>query len=563
MTHLSTTQLSAHLDHALGGRAAEEAERHLAACESCRMALAALAAQDEALQPALTHVPDEAYFERFPARVEDRLRAAGLAGAQSRGPGFGLGNLFSPRGLAWAGAAATVVVGAGLALMTMREVRPPELRDREIPRGLPERVAPPAPGAPRPNEAPAPTGSVRQEGPPPSPSAIGAEGAGSEGDATTESRTRPSLAEAPGSDRKRLDALARERSALSSQAGGQEPRRDRRAATPPGAALTPSAPTEGRRPSLGRATPVQRNEAGEDVPVRRPGEPRFAQPPPPSGANDEDQAVRIRKKLLAEPMKDVRTWGSTKSLYRADSSSAHSFASPKVEAPGAATGAALVSEGVAVAEGRLCGEVLDAAGRPVAGAHVVVADIGRTTTTDARGGFCITAPMGEHPLSVMAVGYSESRQAVRVGGEQAAVRVFLAAVPVIEGGGMAAERPIPKRSAATTNVVGDRYSGLSDTVQSVVRDAQRLGSDAAARRSAALFDASAGTWQRALRRLAGGPLELETRWHLAEARYRAWESGPNNRRASAAIEALTAYVARAPASPERAQATRWLDRVKR
>jgi hypothetical protein len=73
---------------------------------------------------------------------------------------------------------------------------------------------------------------------------------------------------------------------------------------------------------------------------------------------------------------------------------------------------------------------------------------------------------------------------------------------------------------------------------------------------------TARTWERALRRLAGGPLEIETRWHLAEARYHAWEIGPNSRRALAAVEALTAYANRAPAGPERDQAVRWLNQVR-
>jgi carboxypeptidase family protein/putative zinc finger protein len=547
---MSMSELSAHLDGALGRRSAEKAERHLAACKSCRAALAELASQDEALRPALTHAPDEAYFERFPARVEDRIRAAGLAGAQSRRPGAGFGSLFSPRGLAWAGAAATVVVGAGLALITTREVRPPELRDREIA----ERAAPSEPNAARRNEALALVPeSAPREGTR-SPSAL----AGREQDVITGSPSPTSLDGGRATDRDRAEALAKERSRATPRTKSQE-RKVGGSWTP----LTRRGALDAQRPSLGRAVPVQKNEAGEDVPVPRPGQPTFA-PPPPTSAADEEEAARVRKKLLAEPMKDAKTWGSTKSLYRdgpvrRDSSKEYSF----IDRTPSAAGQAMAPEGVAIAEGRLCGQVLDTAGRPVTGAQVVVADLGRTATTDARGGFCIGAPIGEHPLSVMAVGYSESRQTVRVGGEQAAVRVLLAAVPVIEGPDIAAERPLAIRSFSPTQRIVDPYAGLSDTMQTVVREAQRLESDAARRRSATLFDASAARWERALRRLAAGPLELETRRNLAEARYRAWELGRNGRRAAAAIEALTAYVARAPSSPERAQATRWLDQVRR
>ena len=121
---------------------------------------------------------------------------------------------------------------------------------------------------------------------------------------------------------------------------------------------------------------------------------------------------------------------------------------------------------------------------------------------------------------------------------------------------------LPGTKSAPPGEPRDHYSSLPDSLRSVVRAAQQLGASASGRRSAALFDAAAGGWERALRRLDGGPLELETRHHLAEARYRAWEAGPNARRASAAVEALTAYVVRAPAGAGREQATRWLDRVK-
>ena len=96
----------------------------------------------------------------------------------------------------------------------------------------------------------------------------------------------------------------------------------------------------------------------------------------------------------------------------------------------------------------------------------------------------------------------------------------------------------------------------------VDRHPQRLEADAAVRRSAAHYDMAAGAWQRTLRRLADGPLEIETRRHLAEARFRAWEIGPNSRRALAAVEALASYVGRAPAGPERDQAARWLNEVR-
>src|SRR5262245_39734704 len=119
MDHLSPNELSAALDGALEGAARARVEGHLAECETCRDALAALAALDRSLRPVLEHDPGDAYFETFPARVEDRIRAAGLRGAQSRLGGEGwLGWLSSPRSLAWVGAVAAVVGGAGIVMLT-------------------------------------------------------------------------------------------------------------------------------------------------------------------------------------------------------------------------------------------------------------------------------------------------------------------------------------------------------------------------------------------------------------------------------------------------------------
>ena len=138
MTHLRPDELSATLDGALEGAARERAERHLAECASCREALAALRAQDAGLRASLEHDPGEAYFETFAARVEDRIRAAGLTGAQSRlGREGGWGWLSSPRRLAWLGTAAVIVVGAAIVMISGQPERSllqkPEILDRVEP----------------------------------------------------------------------------------------------------------------------------------------------------------------------------------------------------------------------------------------------------------------------------------------------------------------------------------------------------------------------------------------------------------------------------------------------
>ena len=118
--HLTEKELSALVDGALEGRDLEHAEAHLSRCAACRDWLAALSAQEEALQRVLAHDPGEAYFEGFADRVGNRIRAQGLAGAQQRGaaerprPGSAWG---APRSLAWLGAVATVVVGVGFPVL--------------------------------------------------------------------------------------------------------------------------------------------------------------------------------------------------------------------------------------------------------------------------------------------------------------------------------------------------------------------------------------------------------------------------------------------------------------
>ncbi|MGH7730638.1 MAG: carboxypeptidase-like regulatory domain-containing protein, partial [Candidatus Eiseniibacteriota bacterium] len=297
--------------------------------------------------------------------------------------------------------------------------------------------------------------------------------------------------------------------------------------------------------------------------------------PTPTTGGEANRVGQVRKKLGATPLDAQKPSATAKTDdggARGESRSReYLFAQPPAESATRGMTPQAPARGTE-GETRVCGEVRDAAERPVAGARVVLTDLGRTTTTDAAGRFCLGAPKGEHPLTVMAVGYRESRQNVRAEGREADVRVTLAAVPVLEGqglvrggraGGVRMEsEPQAKQRAEAPGEPRDRYAALSDTLRGMVREARRLAADAAARRSAGHYDFAARAWERVLRPLAGGPLEVETRRHVAEARYRAWETGPNSRRALAAVEALTAYASRAPAGPERDQAARWLDRVR-
>ena len=572
MKHLTDEELGAYMDGALKGRDAEAAGRHIANCQPCREALAELAAQDESLKPVLTHDPGEAYFERFATRVDERIASAAASRAR---PAFDLGRLFrSPRALAWAGGVAVVVVGGGLALLTSRDTLLPGLRDRD----LAARIERPAPGEVK----QAPSSETRQAPPSvPPPSAVDAEGTAppagpgpveeASGVATPDAATGKSEAAL---DERRTPAasLAREQatSPVQSPVPVARPARDAKARAdefapaPSPAPPATSAPAGARPARPGRAMEVRRNEGGEEVPVRPPTASRVA--PTPSPTTGAEPTGQVRKKRFAGLLDAAKKSAPTETLAMnaRDRARAFSFAQPPAgtTAPGAIpqTAPARSAEG----EARVCGEVRDAADRPIAGAQVVLTDLGRTTTTDAAGRFCVNAPGGEHPLSVMAVGYVESRQRVRTEDAEAGVRVTLAAVPVLQEKGMlrAGGTATTRAQVVTPSEPHDRYSILSDTVRRVVREAQRIEADAAARRSAAHYDMAARAWERALRRLAEGPLEIETRRHLAEARYRAWEIAPNSRRALAAVEALTAYAGRAPGGPERDEAARRLQRVR-
>ena len=135
MTHLSPEQLSALHDGALTGAELASAEAHLSACEACRVALTELAELDASLDAALAHDPGDAYFADFASRVQARIAAEAAAAqvapapvvrpivpAPRRAPWF------APRAFGFAGAAAALVVTAGLAWMLFgRTLAPTDL----------------------------------------------------------------------------------------------------------------------------------------------------------------------------------------------------------------------------------------------------------------------------------------------------------------------------------------------------------------------------------------------------------------------------------------------------
>jgi hypothetical protein len=336
---------------------------------------------------------------------------------------------------------------------------------------------------------------------------------------------------------------------------------------------------DARAAAPSRAMEVRRTESGEEVAVKRKDMPSPAPAPQVAGsaaggAKTETQVHKPQQAGLmkqsatpaapsaappvtaldAAPPAGARNQGFAEPPPSGTASQARAKAQQKlVEAPRAEPG-----------DVRVCGSVLDSHGRPISGAQVVASDLGRGTTADGAGRFCLSLPPGEHPLSVMAVGYMAGRRTLAAAERE--VQITLAAVPVLEGDGAMAKKNPPVAAYLQTHRLTDEsrdaLAALPDSLRGAVAEAQRRESAALASPTAAGFDAAAGAWERALRPLIGGPLEVEARKHLATARYRAWELAPTSARARAATEALTAYVSRAPAGPDRTQASAWLDHVR-
>jgi hypothetical protein len=498
VSHLKHEEISAHLDGALEGAARGRVERHLADCPACRAALAELAAQDAALRPALEHDPGEAYFESFAARVEDRIRAAGLKGAQSRLGGGGLfAWLRSPHRVAWAGAVATVVVGAGIVMLTTRQERPLLENPQLIERSEPGPATAPPPAARSKETARKLDGITGNERAP--------------AQALTKSAPAKLL------DRENAIAAggAKDKKALGLEQRAQASATEE--ASPQAAPAREGAPM--------RAQEVRRAPSGEDVPVRS-DEMKFAEPPSASRSEGDLTLTKPR----AQPME---TQGKR----------ASSTANEKLGMVGTGT--------------RFCGRVVDAQGRAVAGAAVALVNEGRTATADADGKFCMPAPVGLHELTAMAVGYEPARMQVRVEGETTDALVTLRAVSVLDQ----RFRSLLGSSRDKGEPAADPFAASPEPVRALAREAERLSADAAAAESAAAFERAAVAWARVAGVTKNAPW-LEARYRSAEARYRAWLMEPTAARKRVARDAIDAFLVSAPAGPRRNQAVGWRQQVR-
>ena len=71
-------------------------------------------------------------------------------------------------------------------------------------------------------------------------------------------------------------------------------------------------------------------------------------------------------------------------------------------------------------------------GHPVVRAHVLLADLEVGVITDRGGRFCITAPAGERTLTVLALGFSPSRQLVTLRRQTPEIHITLQSATIVE-----------------------------------------------------------------------------------------------------------------------------------
>ncbi len=540
MKHLDDAELSALADGAMDAQPRTAADRHVGECAECRDRLAALVANDRALAAALTREPGDAYFATFADRVAERIRTRGVSMEPVDGqtvravpevagkPFLALGRWLSGRRLAMVSAAAALVVGVGVVLVTSHEMPVEQLRE-----------LPPA----------AQSSDAGHQATPAAPLA-GASGPVARNSAKDEpTRTRSNMNSQGARSPAAMSAKDAQPQGLakSSAAPAQG------FAAEPGAASAPAdertnAPATGRSAPMNQAAPppnrmrqVRRGDGGEDVPVpnaadalRRQAAPAPAPAPAPSPGALTLRGRRVKEFATATPLAG--------SLVKSNDAGAPA---PQTEARDA---------GGAVHH--TCGVVRDDHGRPVAGAQVTMVDQALTTSTDDGGRWCLDVPAGDRTLSVMAVGFRESRQTLTVTPDARDEVVTLAAISVMGGPaasngrlslqgppGPAGNPPVTGWSSLAMKTATATHPAVHWPLaaQPWVMLAERADTAAARHPSPAAFDHAGEAWGRVAARVKGSPAAARAAVARdAAARTRAWELEPNAARATAAVQALDA-----------------------
>jgi hypothetical protein len=527
MKHLSEVELSALADGALRGGTREKAERHVNQCPRCRAALDGLMARDRLLGSTLTRDPGAEYFESFASRVAERIQAASQLEPATRS--FLAGWSWKPRSLAWSGALAALVAGAGIVFLVSRETPVPDLRDRGV-------ATVPGPAEQSESDAAPPSSRVQ---PPPQPGTPQSSTLRSN-QATRDVRTRTRVTR-PSAPAAGAQKAAEEAEVVQGKQEGK-----------------PLA-------STGRMVEVRRTEHGEEVPVRPQMD--FPLPPPAVSGSPSSRFVKPGAEPLAGSSQMDRTpktgGAELKSFAGESRPSAQESRSNVLREPAGGQRAFSRDDG---GSAWICGSISDHRGRPVPGAQVVLAELNRAVTSDAQGRYCIEAPLGERMLTVLAVGFERRQRHVHFGSAPGNADITLEAVSVLDA--PLKISPDPDRMstragrAQSAPLRIEPFSGWPSNARELARRAESASRDAERVESAARFENAAVEWERVLAQLRGGEPEREARRNLAEARYRAWEIRPTPPRAVAAMQALSAYLRVAPAGPSREQTLRRIERLK-
>jgi len=272
---------------------------------------------------------------------------------------------------------------------------------------------------------------------------------------------------------------------------------------------------------------------GEQVPVGPATPMPFARPPLEAKGGFKKPAAQPLGAGAEEQREVAATSGAALDASR-DRMAATSPAAPapELEKSEASAEAALTT--------RLCGEVRDDRGRPIAGAAITLTGTGAGATSDAEGGFCVGAPATPATLQVLAVGYRSFRRSLAAADLARPVAVTLRSAEALPSAGyLAGTRAEPPRDPAA-------WAAALEATRAAARDS-----------SATLWGRAAERWAAAAAS-AGGPQGAdEARFHVAEARVRAWRLGRTEPQRRAAIDAVEAYLAAGGTDPLHELGQRW------
>jgi hypothetical protein len=109
----------------------------------------------------------------------------------------------------------------------------------------------------------------------------------------------------------------------------------------------------------------------------------------------------------------------------------------------------------------------------------------------------------------------------------------------------------------------EAFDGLPARPRALAKNAQRLTTIAESIRLAPAWDSAAAAWEPVIDDVQGGPLESETRFQFARARFMAWQRAASEKRSAQAGLALRTFLAHAPQGAERDSAQAWLERSKK